>query len=148
MLRHEQQSIRLALAECQHHSAQRQKTARAGEGVRVEVHGQVPDEPPSQERQERHSGIGFELVLDTAVQQLERELDVQKVDIPVPGSKRTRGGFQSLHPGQRSTAPFRSLSFQLLVKVFKIFSQFRILQPLPHFCVKSRLEGFFALFPT
>ena len=36
MLRHEQQSIRLALATFTHHSAQRQKMARAGERVRVE----------------------------------------------------------------------------------------------------------------
>ena len=42
MLRHERQTVAMALAECQHHSAQREKTARAGEGVRDAVHGEVP----------------------------------------------------------------------------------------------------------
>ena len=38
-----------ALAESMHCSAQRQKTARAGKrGLRVEVHGQVREQPPSQ----------------------------------------------------------------------------------------------------
>ena len=35
----------MALAESQHHSAQRQKTGRAGEWVREEVHGEVPEAP-------------------------------------------------------------------------------------------------------
>ena len=41
MLRHERQTVAMALAECQHHNAQRQKTARAGRGVRDAVHGEV-----------------------------------------------------------------------------------------------------------
>ena len=43
--RHEQQSIAAALATFQHHSAQRQKTARARQGGRGEVYGQVLGEP-------------------------------------------------------------------------------------------------------
>ena len=49
MLRHERQTVVMALAECQHHGAQRQMTARAGEWVREEVHGQAPEAPTSQE---------------------------------------------------------------------------------------------------
>ena len=41
MLRHERQTVAMALAECQHYSAQRQKTARAGAWVR-------PQEPGTQ----------------------------------------------------------------------------------------------------
>ena len=41
MLRHERQTVAMAFAECQHHSAQRQKTARAGAWVR-------PQEPGTQ----------------------------------------------------------------------------------------------------
>ena len=67
-LRYARMSVEMAFAECQHHSAQRlrhermpvaippaesthhsaprgQKKARAGEGVRVEEHGQAPVEP-------------------------------------------------------------------------------------------------------
>ena len=47
--RHEQQSIAAALATFAHHSAPRgQKTARAGGGPRVEVHGGVPGDAPPQ----------------------------------------------------------------------------------------------------
>ena len=46
--RHEQQSIAQALATFTHHSAREQKTGRAGEGVRGEVHGQIPGAPPPQ----------------------------------------------------------------------------------------------------
>ena len=49
MLRHERQTVAMALAESLHHSAQRQKTARAGEWVREEVHGEVPEAPTPQE---------------------------------------------------------------------------------------------------
>ena len=49
MLRHERQTVAMALAESQHHSAHRQKTARAGEWVREEVHGEVPEAPTPQE---------------------------------------------------------------------------------------------------
>ena len=38
----------MALAESQHHSAQRPKTARAGGEVRVELHGHNPEQPPLQ----------------------------------------------------------------------------------------------------
>ena len=38
----------MALAEYQHHGAQRQKTARAGGVVRVALHGHGPEEPPPQ----------------------------------------------------------------------------------------------------
>ena len=46
--RHEQQSIAAALATFTHHSAQRQKTARAAGEVRVEPQGEVPEELLSQ----------------------------------------------------------------------------------------------------
>ena len=46
--RHEQQSIAQALATFTHHSSRGQRTARAGEGVRGEVPGQVPGAPPPQ----------------------------------------------------------------------------------------------------
>ena len=49
MLRHERQTVAMALAECQHHSAQRQQTARAGEWVRGALHGEVPEAPTPQE---------------------------------------------------------------------------------------------------
>ena len=44
-LRHERMSVAMALAESTHHSAQRQKMARAGREVRVEPHGEVPEAP-------------------------------------------------------------------------------------------------------
>ena len=44
-LRHERMAVALALAECQHHSAQRPKMARAGREVRVELHGEVREAP-------------------------------------------------------------------------------------------------------
>ena len=46
----------------------------------MEVHAQVPDELPLQVASRRHCGIGFGLVLDTAVPQLGREPDEQVVD--------------------------------------------------------------------
>ena len=45
MLRHERMSVAMALAESTHHSAQSQKTARAGGEARVVLHGRVPDAP-------------------------------------------------------------------------------------------------------
>ena len=48
-LRHEQQSIAQTLATFTHHGAQRQKTDRARGWVRGEAHGQVPEEPTSQD---------------------------------------------------------------------------------------------------
>ena len=43
MLRHERMSVAMALAESTHHSAQRQKTARAGGEARVVLRGHVPE---------------------------------------------------------------------------------------------------------
>ena len=45
MLRHEQMSVAMALAESTHHSAQRLKTARAGREARVVLHGHIPEAP-------------------------------------------------------------------------------------------------------
>ena len=45
---HERMSVAMALAESRHHSAQRQKMARAGGEARVALHGRVPDAPPPQ----------------------------------------------------------------------------------------------------
>ena len=45
-LRHERMSVAKALAESTHHSAQRQKTARAGERARVELYGDDPEQLP------------------------------------------------------------------------------------------------------
>ena len=45
MLRHERMSVAMAFAESQHHSAQRQKTARAGGEARVVRHGPVLEAP-------------------------------------------------------------------------------------------------------
>ena len=94
----------MALAESTHHSAQRQKTARAGGWERGELHGHGLEHPsfqaagaqyfsmdddeeapaaarpaPVEEvqppgRQERHCGSGFDLVLDATVPQLGREV--------------------------------------------------------------------------
>ena len=104
LLRHERMAVAMALAESTHHSAQRQKTARAGGWERGELHGHGPEHPsfqaagaqyfsmdddeeapaaarpaPVEEvqppgRQERHCGSGFELVLDATVPQLGREV--------------------------------------------------------------------------
>ena len=46
-LKYARMSVAMALAESQHHSAQRQKTARAGEWERVALHGRVLEEPTS-----------------------------------------------------------------------------------------------------
>ena len=46
ILRHERMAVAVALAESQHHSAQRPKMARAKEEVRVELHGHDPERPP------------------------------------------------------------------------------------------------------
>ena len=47
--RHEWMSVAVALAESTHHSAQHHKTARAGRGVRVELHGDDPEQLSSQQ---------------------------------------------------------------------------------------------------
>ena len=44
-LRHERMAVATALAESQHHGAQRQKTARAGREARDALHGEVPEAP-------------------------------------------------------------------------------------------------------
>ena len=44
-LRHERMAVVMALAESTHHSAQRQKTARAGGEARDAQHGHVPEAP-------------------------------------------------------------------------------------------------------
>ena len=62
MLRHERMSVAMALAESTHHSAQRQKTATAGKGVRVELHGDDQEQLPSQAAGAQH----FCLDLDEA----------------------------------------------------------------------------------
>ena len=106
------------LATCQHHSAQRrQRTARTGGGaLRL------------QEGIRRHTGVGFELVLDPVVPQLGRELvevptvvsqpefqqhsAEQNVDIPVRGGVGHRGDrparvlsvLAHLEQGRRRTA--------------------------------------------
>ena len=54
MLRHERMSVATALAESSHHSAQRQKTARAGREARVALHGHVREAPLPQGRVLRH----------------------------------------------------------------------------------------------
>ena len=64
-----------------------------------------PEGPPHQVTGRRHCGIGFELVLDTEVLRLGRELDEQIVDVPVrAGLKRLRH-LQDIFPGQGSAAP-------------------------------------------
>ena len=129
---YERLAVAMALAESTHHSAPRgQKKARAGE--RVQVHGQVPDEPPPQEPGTQY----FELADDDSVPELRsrgaeaagadwaahggrlragarprgaaagREPDEKVVDIPVcAGLKRLRD-LQGTLPGQGSTAPSR-----------------------------------------
>ena len=53
-LRHERLAVVVALAESTHHSAQRQKTARAGREERDALHGHVPEAPLPQDRVLRH----------------------------------------------------------------------------------------------
>ena len=134
--RHEQQTVAAVLATYQHHSAPRgQKTARTGGGAREELHGCAPEdalpqyfatdtgedvgEAPAagrpapllevrpQEGLRRHTGVGFEVVLDPVVPQLGRELvkvptvvsqpefqqhsAEQNVDIPARGGVGLRG---------------------------------------------------------
>ena len=59
----------MALAESTHHSAQRQKTARAGREAREALHGHVPEAPLPQGRVLRHV-VGH--------------LSVPALDVPVP----------------------------------------------------------------
>ena len=68
-LRHERMAVAMALAEPTHHSAQRQKTARAGGEARDALHGHVPEAPLPQGRVLRHV-VGH--------------LSVPALDVPVP----------------------------------------------------------------
>ena len=56
-LRHERQSIAVALAEFTLHSSRGQMMARAGEWVREEVHGEVPEAPTPQEPGTRYISL-------------------------------------------------------------------------------------------
>ena len=53
-LRHERQSIAMALAEFSHHSSRGQRMARGGRCVREEVHGRVSEAPTLQEPGTQH----------------------------------------------------------------------------------------------
>ena len=57
MLRHERQTVAMALAESQHHSAQRQRTARARGWIRDDVHGHVPEAPTPSEPGTRYFSL-------------------------------------------------------------------------------------------
>ena len=95
MLRHERQTVAMELAAALHNSCgvgpgtyeglRAQKTASAGPAEYFELSsddgrpagGERPAallEPRPQERDRRHTGVGFELVLDPVVPQLEHEL--------------------------------------------------------------------------
>ena len=69
MLRHERMSVAMAHAESSHHSAQRQKTARAGGEARDALHGLVREAPLSHGHVLRHV-VGH--------------LSVLALDVPVP----------------------------------------------------------------
>ena len=69
MLRHERQTVAMALAEKLHHSSRGQKLARAGRGARDEPHGCAPEDAPSQGRILRHV-VGH--------------VSVPSLDVPVP----------------------------------------------------------------
>ena len=47
-LKYVRMSVAMALSGCKHHTSRGQTVDRAGEGVRGEVHGQVPGAPPPQ----------------------------------------------------------------------------------------------------
>ena len=65
-LRHERQSIAMALAELTHHTAPRgQRMARAGRWVGEALHGDVPEQPTPQE-----PGTQFFDLFDESVSQL------------------------------------------------------------------------------
>ena len=90
MLRHERQTVAMALAESLHHSAQRPEKARAREVEEQDQHealrrqkapppGMRPgvlQDPVPQGRVVQHSGIGYELVLalDVPVLQMAEQL--------------------------------------------------------------------------
>ena len=69
MLRHERQTVAMALAEKLHHSSRGQMLARAGGRARDELHGCAPEDAPPQGRILRHV-VGH--------------LSVPSLDVPVP----------------------------------------------------------------
>ena len=74
-LRYERMAVAMALAESTHHSAQREKTARAGGEARVALHGHVSEAPLSQGRVLRHVvGHLCVLALDVPVPQMVDQL--------------------------------------------------------------------------
>ena len=78
-LRHERMAVAMALAESTHHSAQRQKTARAGREARDAPDGHVPEAPPPQGRVLRHV-VGHLPMLDVPVPQMVDQLpDIEQV---------------------------------------------------------------------
>ena len=87
-LKHERLTVAISLAESLHHSAQRPEKARAREVEEQDQHEALQRQtvPPPGKRPEpleevsepqagirRHTGVGFELVLDSVVPQLGRE---------------------------------------------------------------------------
>ena len=125
-LRHERMAVAMAPAESTHHSAPRvEKKARAREEVRVEVHGQVPEEPPLQVAGRRRCWIGFELVLGTAVLELGRELDEQIVDIFSSCWFEAFARYSRYSP---RTGFYSVFSWRYCVR-FKVLSQDRVQQP-------------------
>ena len=82
-LRHERMAVAMALAESTHHSAQRQKTARAGREARDALHGHVPEAPLPQGRVLRHVvGHLCVLALDVLGPQLVDQLLVSCSSLP------------------------------------------------------------------
>ena len=90
-LKHERLTVAMALAECLHHSAQRPEKARAREVEEQDQHeaSRRQKAPPPEKRgrsllrrcpSRRHTGVGFELVLDPVVPQLGREDERQVAD--------------------------------------------------------------------
>ena len=84
MLRHERQTVAMALAESQLHSAQRQKTARARGWERVALHGRVLEEPTSQEPGTQHFFLDDDCVLVLGGSRLDRVLGVSRPQERVP----------------------------------------------------------------
>ena len=114
MLRHERMSVAMAHAESTHHSAQRQKTARAGREARDALHGheqviEVPKILPfdvPMRAAVRVPQLAEQLVeVPTVISysSLQRTVE-QHVYIPVPGGGGPISGLQGFSPGQSSTA--------------------------------------------
>ena len=77
MLRHERQTVAMALAECLHHSAQRQETARAGGWFRGALHGEVPEAPTPQEPGTQHFFLDDDSVPELGGSRPDRLVDVR-----------------------------------------------------------------------